>query len=379
MSKTMNRRQWLARSSTALGGTLLAGYGGLGQEFVPTVNATPNSPIRMMFNENPYGPSQVARKAMIKAFDEGNLYSGEAYNTLRKIFAEQVGVSTDHVIITSGSREVLNVAGLVYGIDKGEIIVPHPTYSRLYRYAERMGATIRKIPLDEKLHFDLDGIRKAMNKNVKLVYLCNPNNPTATITHKDKLRDLCEELSEDTCVMIDEAYFEYVTDSNYATMIDLVKEGKNIIVTRTASKIHGLAGLRVGFGIADPEIIRNFNNHITGSTNIIGLRAAIASFQDKEFQEFSRQKNLESREIVYKALEKVGRRHVKSHTNFVFFHIGQPIREFQKKMEKHGIIVGRPFPPYEDWCRLSMAKPEEMKLFASAFEKVMGGTIGSGN
>ncbi len=379
MSKTLNRRQWLARSSTALGGTLLAGYGGLSPELIPEGYATPNSPIRMMFNENPYGPSQVARKAMIKAFNEGNLYSRDAYNTLRKIFAEQVGVTTDHVIITSGSTEVLNVAGLVYGLNNGEIITPHPTYGRLYRYAERIGAKVHKIPLDENVHFDLDGIRKAMNKNVKLVYLCNPNNPTTTITPKDKLRELCEELSKNTCVMVDEAYFDYVTDPQYSTMIDMVKDGHNVIVTRTASKIHGLAGLRVGFGIADPQTINNLQRHLTGTTNIIGLRAAIASFQDKEFQDFSRQKNLESREIVYKALEKAGRKYLQSHTNFIFFHTGRPIREFQKAMEQHGIIVGRPFPPYDDWCRLSMAKPEEMELFASAFEKVMGVEVGSGN
>jgi histidinol-phosphate aminotransferase len=367
----MNRRQWLTRSGAALGGAVLAGYGGLSRELVASANASPNSPIRMMFNENPYGPSTTARKAMIAAFDEGNLYSRAAYNELRDLIAKQEGLSKEHILIASGSTEILNVAGLVYGLNGGELLSPQPTFERINTYAKNIGATIHRVPVDESLHFDLDGIREKINKNVKLVYVCNPNNPTGTITSAKKLRPFCEEASKETLVFVDEAYHEYVEDPEYSSMIDLVREGHNVIVSRTASKVHGLAGLRVGFGIADPKIIRHLQSRLTGTTNIIGLRAAIASYRDKEFQDFSRQKNAESKEIVYNVLRETGRRFLHSHTNFVFFHTGRPIRVFRDAMREHGVEVGRPFPPYLDWCRLSMAKPEEMEKFAEAFRKVI--------
>ena len=172
-------------------------------------------------------------------------------------------------------------------------------------------------------------------------------------------------------VFIDEAYNEYVMDKGYRSMVTLVKEGLNVMVTRTFSKIHALAGIRVGYGIAKSEIISKLEPLVTGTVNILGLRAAMASLEDEAFQEMSRSKNLEAKEIVYEVLEQTGKEYAVSEGNFIFFRTGIPIKDFQAKMEKKGILVGRPFQPFDKWCRLSMAKPNEMKKFASSFKELM--------
>ncbi len=367
MPNQMTRRQWLARSGAALGGAILAGYGCSGRKLVSLANASSHPPIRMMFNENPYGPSELARQAMIAAFDEGGLYSRAAYNELRELIAKQEGLTPEHILIGAGSREILQVAGLSCGLAGGELISPHPTFEALNTYAETIGATVHRVPLDESMQIDLAAMRNKITSKVKLVYLCNPNNPTGTILPAPQLRAFCEEVAKETLILVDEAYHEYVDHPEYRSMVELVREGRNLIVSRTASKVHGLAGLRVGFGLADPQLIRHLQERLTGTTNIIGLRAAIASYRDGEFQAFSRQKNRASKEIAYKLMRDTGRRFLPSQTNFILFHAGKPIEEFQPMMEQHGFLVGRPFPPYSDWCRLSMAKPEEMMKFAEAF------------
>jgi len=375
MSDKMTRRQWLSQSGIALGGTALASFWSVSHTARASEQEVSHAPLRMMYNENPYGPSEIARKAMIDAFDEANLYTfsrGEAYLKLRSLIAQQVGLTPDHIAISAGSTEILRAAALITALKGGEVLAPHPTFLSLTRYAETMGVKVHWVPVDEDLQFDLPAMRKKITKNVKLIYLVNPNNPTGTLTPYDKLRPFCEEMAKKTLVFVDEAYHEYVTDPQYRSMVELVREGHNVIISRTASKIHGLAGLRVGFGIADPKLIRYLTRRLTGTNNIIGLNAALASYQDEDFQKLCRQKNNEATEYVYKLFRETGRRYLPSHTNFIFFHTGKPIEEFQEAMEKQGILVGRAFPPYLDWCRLSMTKPEWMGKFSAAFQKVLG-------
>ena len=371
----MSRRQWLSRTGCALGGVAMAGYMGTNLVSCATEKPASPTPLRMMYNENPYGPSDTARQAMTKAFEEANLYSfsrGDALDKLREILARQVGLTPDHILVSSGSTEILRVTGLITALAGGEVISPHPTYLTLLRYAESMSVPIHRIPLNDELGFDLSAMREKMSEKIKLIYLCNPNNPTGTITPYEQLRPFCEEMAERSLVFIDEAYHEYVDDVQYRSMVELVRDGHNVLVSRTASKIHGLAGLRIGFGIANPPLIKLLRARITGTNNIIGLHAAAASYGDSDFQSFCRQKNNEAKQIIYTLFQQTKRRYLPSHTNFVFFHTGRPIENFQEGMEKEGILVGRPFPPYLDWCRLSMAKPEEMEVFAEKFQQVLG-------
>jgi histidinol-phosphate aminotransferase len=361
----------LFRSSVALGGVILAGRVGNSGQMISETEVSSSEALRMMWNENPYGPSEAARAAMTKAFHEANLYPDGAINEMRSIIAEQVGLTRDHILLGSGSTEILQVVALASGISGGEVISADPTFQVLNSYAENIGATVHRVPVDDALRLDLEAMGKKVNENTKLIYVCNPNNPTGTIVSDTELRPFCEEMSRQTLVVVDEAYHEYVEHPGYRSLVDLVRNGRNVIVTRTASKIHGLAGLRVGFGIAQPELVKQLRKRLTGTMNIMGLRAAIASYRDREFQSYCFNKNKQSKSIVYKTLRELNCRYVKSETNFIFFETGVQIEQSQKDMKDQGIRVGRPFPPYLKWCRLSMAKPDEMQQFAVALKSIM--------
>jgi histidinol-phosphate aminotransferase len=205
-----------------------------------------------------------------------------------------------------------------------------------------------------------------ISQATRVVYVCNPNNPTGTLLPPDALRDFCISASKKVPVFVDEAYYEVVDPEHRTSMVDLVKAGHNVIVARTFSKVYGLAGLRIGYGIASPDVISQLERYKMSFQNVIGLRAALASLDDPEFETFSRVKIDEARRFTYALLDELGLRYTPSHGNFVLFHTGQDIQSFQTDMRWRNIGVGRPFPPYLDWCRLSMSKMEDMTAFADA-------------
>jgi histidinol-phosphate aminotransferase len=371
MAASLTRREMLFGSSVALGGLVLAGRVGRSGELTLETEASPREALRMMWNENPYGPSEVARAAMASAFREANLYPDEAIDGMRSVLAEQVGLTRDHVLLGTGSTEILQVVALARGMPGGEVISADPTFQVLNHYAENLGATVHRVPVDDALRLDLEAMSEKVNANTKLIYVCNPNNPTGTIVPDAELRPFCEEMSERALVVVDEAYHEYVEHPGYRSLVDLVRDGRDVIVTRTASKIHGLAGLRVGFGIAQPEMVTQLQNQLTGTMNIMGLRAATASYRDTEFQSYCFKQNKQSKSVVYETLRELNRRYVESETNFVFFETGIPIEQVRKDMKARGIRVGRPFPPYLKWCRLSMGKPDEMQKFSEALKSTL--------
>jgi histidinol-phosphate aminotransferase len=296
----------------------------------------------------------------------------DAKGEFKVLMAKQNGVTSDHIAVGFGSGEILKKGALMNGIDKGELVSPSLTFETINRYAKTMQSNVKRIPMDDNIGINLDRMASAVSQKTKLVYLCNPNNPTGQLMDSDDLESFCSEISKKATVFVDEAYHEYVMDPNYRSMIGMVKEGKNIIVSRTASKVHGLAGLRVGFAITTPEIAKRMESYLTDSLNIVGLRAAIASYQDERFQAFSIEQNNRARKVVTDFLDEKGIQYLDSQSNFIFIKTGIQISDFQPAMEKYGVIVGRPFPPYTDWCRLSMAKPEEMERFNHGFHKVLG-------
>ena len=376
----MNRRQWLKTGSAAISATALPF-----SSFANTLQNAPyatllnDNPIRLQSNENALGPSPAARKAMLEAFDLGCRYPSQFYGELKKMIAVREGVTPEHIFLGAGSHEVLRVAGMAYGIRDGEILTAYPTYEAMERYATAVGAYTHRIALDEQFMIDLEEMDRRTTQAVKLVFLCNPNNPTGTVLPGPAVDAFCEEVSKRSIVLVDEAYHEFVDDPEYYSMIHRVKAGDNIIVSRTFSKIFGLAGLRIGYGIARPDIIRRLQPFSTGSgVNILAVKAAIASYGDDAFSALSKKTNEDSRKLTTNALQQAGFRVLPSQTNFVFFELGSNVREFQKLMAERGILVGRPFPPYTDWCRVSLGTLDEMKSFISAFSDLKeSGHIGS--
>jgi histidinol-phosphate aminotransferase len=327
---------------------------------------------RLNSNENPYGPSEKARRAMTEAFDEGCRYPGGQNKKLEELIAKKEGLSPDQVILGAGSGEVLRMAAMAYGPQGGEILTAHPTYEGLESAAHTIGAFVHRVALNKNFEHDLDAMDRRTTQAVRLVFVCNPNNPTGTIVPADRLRAFCKEVSRRSVVLVDEAYHEYVDDAQYSSMMDLARDGYNVIISRTFSKIHAMAGLRVGYGFARPDIVARLRQ-FRGFINILGMQAAMASYQDPEFQSFSRKKNAEARIYTYKALDELGYKYIRSQANFVFFKLSKDVQAqaFRDVMEKkHGILVGRTFPPYNDYCRVSMGTMDEMKIFATALREV---------
>ena len=331
----------------------------------------PDYVVRLGNNENPYGPSRVALKAVNANMHLSNRYAENPADIIN-IVAPMNGVEPEHMFVGAGSSEVLRVAGMLTGMRGGSVVCADPTYQSLLRYAELAGAEIIRVQVNEGLRADLDGMRAALRDDTNMVYLVNPNNPIPNVIEKNAMRDFVLEMAEDRLVFVDEAYHEYVEDPDYGSMIPLIAEGhKNIVVSRTASKIHGLAGMRVGFGFAHPDMAKEMAWRKTGANVVVSLKAAEAAYQDEEFQDFSIRKNRESRAIVANMCDELGLRYVQSNTNFTFIRTGMVNQDVQRDMEAHGIHTGRDFPPYHnEWSRISMSRPEEMEYFVQIYKRL---------
>ncbi|NNF35223.1 MAG: aminotransferase class I/II-fold pyridoxal phosphate-dependent enzyme [Saprospiraceae bacterium] len=372
MKTQMDRRNMLKWTGILSGATLLQSW-----KYLDTWDrkiddmAMNGSPARLCYNENPFGPSKAMREAMIKGFDEGYIYPFQRISELQAMIAEKEGVSADHIVVTAGSREGLNAAGLTYASNGKEVIACAPTYKSLLTYAAKFGGYINSVPLDENLTYDLTEIEKRISSHTGLVFVCNPNNPTGTLLPADDMKSFCREASKRTIVFADEVYHNYIDEANYPSMVSLVKEGRNVIVARTFSKIYGLAGIRVGYLIARPEIAGRLRNNLQAGTNILAVYAAKEALKEEAFLKMSLEKNAEARNFVYKMCDEMGLEYKKSHTNFVFFRTGKNIEKLIPQMREHNVLIGRPFPPLTDWCRISTGKMEDMYRFGEAMKKVM--------
>ncbi len=359
---TMNRRDWIRLS---IAGTTLP--------LLPGFNQRSNQiPIRLHSNENAYAPGRSARTAMMEALDETNLYPHSNYRSLEAMIAAREGLRPEHVVLGAGSSEILRMAAMAHGLPDGEIVTAYPTYEGLENYANSIETRVHRVPLKADKSIDLALMDAYTTQNVKLVFVCNPNNPTGTICDRDELAEFCTQVSRRSVILVDEAYYELVDHPRYSSTVPLVKAGANVIVSRTFSKAYGLAGLRVGYALARPDIAERLRNYRTAiNINIIALRAAIASLEDRRFLDYSKTQIENTRIKTTRKLQELGHPVAESHTNFVFLHLGQPIEEFQQSMASHGILVGRPFPPYLDWCRLSIGTEDEMSQFFDVFANVM--------
>jgi len=353
-------------------GALMAGHVLTSRPVFSSVSPRPGKEARLQSNENPYGPSPIARQAMTDAIDEGNLYTPIPTEDFRRQIAESIGLTPDHIAVGAGSAEILKVAPLLCGMEKAEIVAAHPTFEALVDYARNIGAKLQLVPLDSFMRHDLAEMHRRTSSSTTLVFICNPNNPTGTLVKSGELQSFCEDVSRHSLVFVDEAYHEYVEDPDYRSMVLLVQKGHNVIVSRTASKIHGLAGMRIGFGIGQPDTIRKLRRLMTGSVNVVGLRGALASYRDKEFQDSCRRKCNEGKRSLYALLDAQKLKYVRSEANFVFFQTRQSIENFRPAMRERGVIVARPFPPYGDWCRVSIGTEDEMQQFAAALPAVLG-------
>ena len=358
------------RSSLGIGGLLLAPPSILSAQEKSDFQPRSLDPvIRLSSNENPYGPSNRVQERIKSSFIHGCRYPYSYSDALAVKLAKKHGVDPESIIITGGSTEGLKITGLTFTQGGGEIIAGQPTFLAMMTFAEQWGAKINWVPVGEDKGYDLNAINNKINGNTKLIFLCNPNNPTGTVIPKNALEDFCVSASKKAIIFSDEAYYDFIQEPEYPSMDTLVRKGANVVVSKTFSKVYGLAGLRIGYLIAPPHLAKQIRTNVVAMSNVLAIAAADKAIEDQEFYDFSLNKIKQGRKLITDTLDDLGLDYVPSNTNFVFFHSKKHIDKLGKQMLDKGVRIGRAFPPFYDWCRISTGTLEEVDVFIAALKR----------
>jgi histidinol-phosphate aminotransferase len=327
--------------------------------------------VRLSANENPYGPSPKALKAMTSSFDLSCRYPDEHNNVLIDKLAKLNGVNHDSILLGDGSGEILKLCAETFiGNGRGKLVAAVPTFEAILVNATANGAEVAKVPLTSTFSHDLSQMHAAADRG--LIYICNPNNPTASITAKDELRDFIANTPPQTMILVDEAYFHYADSPDYETAIPLVKDHPNLIVSRTFSKIYGMAGLRCGYCVAQKETVEKLRSHqMWDSVNIMALAAASASLEDPDQVPNGKRLNNEAKAFTIAELDRMGCKTIPSQANFIMFDCKRPVVPLIKAMKDRNVHVGRLFPPVPNYMRVTIGKKSEMESFLDALKQVL--------
>lgn len=319
----------------------------------------------LTYNENPYGPSPRAIQAMAEVASKGCYYADDANDRLRAMVAERFGLTPEHAVIGNGSQEVLSAAALEWS-RHGPIVIPELMFDEPLQVAKRHGGEFIRVPLRRDMGVDLDGMAAAAAASkASMVYLCNPNNPTAMLVESDALRRLSQQLPAGTALLVDEAYNELTDRPLGNSVVDMVKAGRNVIVSRTFSKIYGLAGLRIGYVLSTPENAERINSNVmTIDLGAASLAAAIASLNDEPFMSFSKNRILEAREMILDATRRLGLQTLPTQANFVFVKVPDADLVKQRLAERNIIIRGA-YGKWRNWSRVSTGKIEDVRRYAA--------------
>lgn len=379
MAESISRRHWL--KSTAL----LTGLAAVHNPYEAFTATTPppalrppgkspwdyeNMKARLTSNENPFGPSPKAQQIMSDAIKDSWMYPKLGKDQLKKMLAEMWDVTEDHIMLGAGSTEILMAAAQNFGNPNHSILAADLTYMSLIgRACNDYEAGLVTVPLTQDYDYDFDQMLDKISSDNSLIYICNPNNPTGRITDASQLRQFCKQASERKPVFIDEAYIDYQEDAAAHSMIDLVREGYPVMIARTFSKVHAMAGMRVGYCVATPELITQLKKYGTDGNGMSrpAVLGAIATLEDSEFMDYSRKMNVQSKAFLYQTLEANGYEYVPSDTNFVLFPIRMDGDRFVMEMMKRGVGLKRVVYRDQHYCRVSIGTMENMEAFAGAF------------
>lgn len=328
--------------------------------------------IKLASNENPLGPSPHAIAAALRAMQSANLYPDGSCFELRQAVAKHDDVPPDYLLFGNGSDELIHYIGLTFLMPGDEVIVGHPSFVRYEAAAKLNNALLRVIPLREH-RFDLVAMKQKVNDHTKLIFIANPNNPTGTIVTQDEVEAFMDGMPEHVVVVFDQAYQEYVSREDYPDTLRYVREGRNVMQLRTFSKAYALAGLRVGYVIARPELIDALNRvREPFNVNSVAQAAALAALQDQEHLRHAVELNRRGLEYLYQHFERLGLPYVPSEANCVMVDLRRDSQAVFQELLKRGVIVrtGHIFglPTY---LRVTTGKPEENERFICALEEVL--------
>ena len=323
---------------------------------------------QLHWNENYYGPSELAIKAIKESSHKGAYYPDLLVNRLKAMIAERHDLDTQNITISAGSTQALSYLAQVKSREN-PIATTQLTWDSHLGYAQNIGGTVIRIDNGDNLEINLKAIESISAKNVSSVSIVNPNNPTGLLLDSNELRASIINMSKNTLVIIDEAYNEITNKPDDNSMIDLVRDGYNVAVSRTFSKIYGLAGERIGYIIAQPDVVDAIKNNGSGefSVSMGGLAGAIASYNDEAFLKFSKSMILEAKEMVYEGITSNGLTALPSETNFIFVNLGDiDANDFRDEMLKMNILIRGKYGDFNQWSRISMGKLEDIQRYIDA-------------
>ena len=364
----MDRREFL-QAGTAAGLIGIVGVRWTGAEQAAPQNTT----LWLNWNENPMGLSANVREAAETALSRANRYPDVSRAELASIVARQHGVGPENVVLGCGSTQILRSIVAAYAAERNRLVLAEPTFEAVVRYQRPFAFEVERVPLDSRHAHDIARMKQAAGEGPAVVYLCNPNNPTGTLTPSSEIDAWIQEAPESVLFAVDEAYFEYVEDPSYWTAAKWVSERPNVVVTRTFSKIYAMAGLRLGYALAEESTARRLRDFLSAdNANGVAVAAARASLEDNDLLAKSRKVNAAARAIAISCLDDLGIEHLPSHTNFLMHRVQGDLPTYIQRMQDDGIRVGRPFPPMLEFNRLSLGLPTEMERWAATVRTFHG-------
>jgi histidinol-phosphate aminotransferase len=390
---SLSRRRFVQTVGIGAGAALSSNIWGRGREhslwsmIEPDLQAVERGVVCLASNENPVGPGKLVLDSLRTLLEGGarpGRYSnqqGELQEAVAAKFAKQ-NVKKENILLSEGSTEILRAATQVFTSKTKALVGTIPTYEECAGYAELLGNPVKGVKLNSEFKIDLDAYLAAA-KGAGLVFYCNPNNPTSTYVGAKATRDFITKLNQaspETTILIDEAYFDYVTDADHETHAAIAAENPRVIVARTFSKAYGMAGLRQGYAIAHPDTIKKMREWTaasgTGSLNVFGMAAATATLaqdSDGKFTANERARNKAVRDFAMKWFADRGLKPADCQANFMFVNIGVPAKEFRDQCRAKNVLVARDFPPFEkSMARITLGTMEEMQKAVTVFGDVLG-------
>jgi histidinol-phosphate aminotransferase len=356
----MQRRQLLKQSAFAI-----AAFSFSRELFanasITNLDINSSTLIRLGSNENPHGPSTLAKQAMIEAVGISNRYQWDMNALLKTEIAKMTGHTKDHVALGAGSSELLGVVSLWAAYKKGNVVASEPTFKLWMPAARRMGLPTKLVPLTSTKHNDLNGLMNAMDQDTKMVYLCNPNNPTGTVSPTSDLENFIKKVASTTIVLLDEAYTDYYDTPSMSKMIDAYP---NLVIAKTFSKTFGMAGARVGYVLAHPNTIKDLNEFqawANAGPSAVSMQGALAAIKDEEFIAYCKQENIKAKDILYQGFDALGIKHIKSFTSFVYFDTATYKKDIPALLLANQITGARSFEQNSSWLRISIGTVAEME------------------
>jgi histidinol-phosphate aminotransferase len=324
-------------------------------------------------NENAYGPFPSVMKAMQDGLRYANRYPDSHFDALWEAIARTHNASKEQIFLGCGSTDILRMAAECFTGPDRPLITATPTFEALVHYAKRNKAPVTQIPLrtSDYAH-DLEKMLAAASSAPSLVYICNPNNPTASLTPRAEIEQFLQKLPQNAHVIIDEAYHHFVTDPNYRSFAERPIDDPRVIVARTFSKVFGMAGMRVGYAVAHPQTIEKLGEHyVYDNPNVVGAIGATAGLNDQAGLKAASQRIISDREAFIAAARKRNLKLIPSQANFIMFDSGRPVRQAIEFFAKQNVRIGRPFPPYETHVRVSLGTPTEMQTFWRVWDQYL--------